>query len=272
MDFLVEYYRLVSGEHPDWDDYRAGARGPPVPDPDRDRNGPARTSAASPAGPRPPWRSRRPRKTELSSAHRRPLAPSSGCRARCQVRCRIRQSQVPGLQCRAHSVSATPRAHGSPSRKGRLWQNDSPRVALARPEFALQQLCCSWQVWPVLLTDDLAREHDRQRREWRPFRTGCRYVPIPADLMCGKRTARMPWPAGLFRLIRAVGELLQMSAPGRSRTDTGDPFRGPAFSLGLRGLGNNTPERLSDSRAAELIQNVSPGGVIYFHLDAECKA
>jgi len=23
MDLLVEYYRLVSGEHPDWDDYRA---------------------------------------------------------------------------------------------------------------------------------------------------------------------------------------------------------------------------------------------------------
>jgi PPOX class probable F420-dependent enzyme len=23
MEFLVEYYRLVSGEHPDWEDYRA---------------------------------------------------------------------------------------------------------------------------------------------------------------------------------------------------------------------------------------------------------
>ena len=23
MDLLVEYYRGVSGEHPDWDDYRA---------------------------------------------------------------------------------------------------------------------------------------------------------------------------------------------------------------------------------------------------------
>src|SRR5215813_6010380 len=30
-------------------------------------------------------------------------------------------------------------------------------------------------------------------------------------------------------------------APGRSRTDTGDPFRGPASSLGLRGLGHDTP-------------------------------
>jgi PPOX class probable F420-dependent enzyme len=23
MDYLIEYYRLMSGEHPDWDDYRA---------------------------------------------------------------------------------------------------------------------------------------------------------------------------------------------------------------------------------------------------------
>ena len=33
---------------------------------------------------------------------------------------------------------------------------------------------------------------------------------------------------------------LSMSAPGRSRTDTGDPFRGPASSLGLRGRIHNT--------------------------------
>ena len=65
---------------------------------------------------------------------------------------------------------------------------------------------------------------------------------------------------------RSSGEHLRMSAPGRSRTDTGDPFRGPASSLGLRGLGNNTPERLSDSRAAELIQIVSPGGSYLFSL------
>ena len=92
-------------------------------------------------------------------------------------------------------------------------------------------------------------------------------------VVCDKRTARMPWPAGLPGQIRGLlGDNLHMSAPGRSRTDTGDPFRGPASSLGLRGLGNNTPERLTDSRAAELIQNVSPGGDIFFHLDAECKA
>jgi PPOX class probable F420-dependent enzyme len=26
MDLLVDYYRAVSGEHPDWDDYRAAMR------------------------------------------------------------------------------------------------------------------------------------------------------------------------------------------------------------------------------------------------------
>jgi hypothetical protein len=24
MDLLIQYYRLAAGEHPDWDDYRAG--------------------------------------------------------------------------------------------------------------------------------------------------------------------------------------------------------------------------------------------------------
>src|SRR5450432_3901336 len=46
-------------------------------------------------------------------------------------------------------------------------------------------------------------------------------------------------PMGLLRLI-FPGQTM-CGAPGRSRTDTGDPFRGPASSLGLRGLGNNTP-------------------------------
>ena len=31
-------------------------------------------------------------------------------------------------------------------------------------------------------------------------------------------------------------------APGRTRTDTSDPFRGAASALGLRGLANNTPQ------------------------------
>src|SRR5215469_9457076 len=40
-------------------------------------------------------------------------------------------------------------------------------------------------------------------------------------------------------------------APGRSRTDTGDPFRGPASSLGLRGLGHDTPVSPNHSCSAE---------------------
>ena len=79
---------------------------------------------------------------------------------------------------------------------------------------------------------------------------------------CAYALASRGFPARSAQL----GDHLHTSAPGRSRTDTGDPFRGPASSLGLRGLGNNTPERLSDSRAAELIQNVSPGGSYLFSL------
>mgnify|MGYP007111872762 CR=1 FL=1 len=36
-----------------------------------------------------------------------------------------------------------------------------------------------------------------------------------------------------------------MSTPGRSRTDTGDPFRGPASSLGLRGRIHNTARAIA---------------------------
>jgi hypothetical protein len=34
--------------------------------------------------------------------------------------------------------------------------------------------------------------------------------------------------------------LMVRCAPGRTRTDTSDPFRGAASALGLRGLANNT--------------------------------
>lgn len=95
---------------------------------------------------------------------------------------------------------------------------------------------------------------------------------IPRSCATSAQRVRLGQQAFPARSGAARGDNLRMSAPGRSRTDTGDPFRGPASSLGLRGLGNNTPERLSDSRAAELIQIVSPGGDIFFHLDAECKA
>src|ERR1700722_3839477 len=96
----------------------------------------------------------------------------------------------------------------------------------------------------------------------RRYRTECRDTPLCATSERRVCRGQQAFPAR----SRQLGDHLLTSAPGRSRTDTGDPFRGPASSLGLRGLGNNTPERLSDSRAAELIQNVSPGGSYLFSL------
>jgi hypothetical protein len=39
-----------------------------------------------------------------------------------------------------------------------------------------------------------------------------------------------------------IGHTNVKGAPGRTRTDTSDPFRGAASALGLRGLANNTPQ------------------------------
>ena len=55
-----------------------------------------------------------------------------------------------------------------------------------------------------------------------------------------------------------------MRAPGRSRTDTGDPFRGPASSLGLRGLGNDTPADPIDSRPSNGGKKILRGAHIHF--------
>ena len=38
LDGLCDYYRVISGEHPDWDEYRQAMQEPgQVPDPDHDR-------------------------------------------------------------------------------------------------------------------------------------------------------------------------------------------------------------------------------------------
>ena len=42
--------------------------------------------------------------------------------------------------------------------------------------------------------------------------------------------------------LPAIGYTNVGGAPGRTRTDTSDPFRGAASALGLRGLANNTPQ------------------------------
>jgi hypothetical protein len=152
----------------------------------------------------------------------------------------------------------------SPSRMGQLWPNKiRHRLLSARPEFPYNNHAAHGRYGQILLTEDLSREHDRQRREWRGLIALSAVIPRPCATS-ERRVCRgqQAFPARSGQL----GDHLLTSAPGRSRTDTGDPFRGPASSLGLRGLGNNTPERLSDSRAAELIQNVSPGGSYLFSL------
>src|ERR1700722_13177853 len=52
-------------------------------------------------------------------------------------------------------------------------------------------------------------------------------------------SARTPLPQVRQRLN---GHANSKCAPGRTRTDTSDPFRGAASALGLRGLANNTPQ------------------------------
>jgi len=63
----------------------------------------------------------------------------------------------------------------------------------------------------------------------------------PAQNAAKARSAAACTPAR--QRCREQGRLrrYRARAPGRSRTDTGDPFRGPASSLGLRGLGHDTP-------------------------------
>ena len=63
-------------------------------------------------------------------------------------------------------------------------------------------------------------------------------------------------------------------APGRSRTDTGDPFRGPASSLGLRGLGHDTPAGPVHSCSGEWGEKTSPGCTYSIHAPPgnECEA
>src|ERR1700733_2233550 len=58
-------------------------------------------------------------------------------------------------------------------------------------------------------------------------------IPHPGDAL----PSSFPWTG---RLERNIGR-----APGRVRTDTADPFRRPASTLGLRGRTNNTPKSLS---------------------------
>ena len=75
-DGLVEYFRCISGEHPDWEEYRAGDAPPgQVAGPDHDRRLGSRRHRRLPAGPGPGLMSLRAR------AGRAPRPGWSGCGA-----------------------------------------------------------------------------------------------------------------------------------------------------------------------------------------------
>src|SRR5215470_5007409 len=64
---------------------------------------------------------------------------------------------------------------------------------------------------------------------------------------------------GARRICISAGQKAEDTrAPGRGRTDTGDPFRGPASSFGLRGLGNDTSAEPDYSRPAYGVEKDSP--------------
>src|SRR6516162_10320938 len=85
-------------------------------------------------------------------------------------------------------------------------------------------------------------------------RLGSRASGLLSPPAVALRTSHAAVPEALGGRCRSEGR-----APGRSRTDTGDPFRGPASSLGLRGLGHDTPVAPNHSCSAEWGEKNSPG-------------
>ena len=88
-----------------------------------------------------------------------------------------------------------------------------------------------------------------------------------------------PWPPGpaggtasggsnRLRFISAGQKTGDTGAPGRGRTDTGDPFRGPASSFGLRGLDKDTSAAPDNSRPAYGVEK-DPLRCIYSILRSE---
>src|SRR6266513_2452618 len=70
---------------------------------------------------------------------------------------------------------------------------------------------------------------------------------ICAHSRLAQLTGAWPTGAGYAQIFAGPGPG-HGCAPGRGRTDTGDPFRGPASSFGLRGLGNDTSADPDNSR------------------------
>src|SRR4249919_807132 len=78
------------------------------------------------------------------------------------------------------------------------------------------------------------------------------FRPQPGAAAPGGRTAWADRTGSTWVFAgRRAGDVC---APGRGRTDTGDPFRGPASSFGLRGLGNDTPADPHNSRPANGVE------------------
>src|SRR4029077_6578027 len=66
--------------------------------------------------------------------------------------------------------------------------------------------------------------------------------------------AQLTLPATDCAAFLQVRRLETCGAPGRGRTDTGDPFRGPASSFGLRGLDKDTSATPDYSRPAYRVE------------------
>src|SRR6516162_10275761 len=91
-------------------------------------------------------------------------------------------------------------------------------------------------------------------------RLGSRASGLLSPPAVALRTSHAAVPEALGGRCRSEGR-----APGRSRTDTGDPFRGPASSLGLRGLGHDTPVGPNHSCSGEWGEKNSPGFTYAIH-------
>src|SRR5499427_4494444 len=76
------------------------------------------------------------------------------------------------------------------------------------------------------------------------------FVLSPSHGRRARLGAQLAPTATVCIIFSQVRRLETWCAPGRGRTDTGDPFRGPASSFGLRGLGNDTSAEPDYSRPA----------------------
>ena len=145
MEFLVEYYRLVSGEHPDWDDYRAAMV--------RDRRCLIRIEITR-AG--PDISGQAVPRHDTSAPGTANFLPGAAMTARDGIVCRPAGSAGP-------AAAASHRRHAESAPRPRLTAGDRPpakpngatvakidpaRVALTALRVPVEQPSCSCHVWP----------------------------------------------------------------------------------------------------------------------------